>query len=109
MRPIVRACCLLSAMVLAGAAPTLGSDRVCTVADPTGTPLNVRAQPNGGILSTIDNGSSVRVLEERMVGQKLWLRIFADGREQGWVFGAYLDCAADAMKSAPMRPRTPPG
>ena len=28
----------------------------CSVNDPTGTPLNVRAQPNGEIIGTIPNG-----------------------------------------------------
>jgi hypothetical protein len=91
------------------ALPSLAADRICTVADPTGTPLNVRADPNGAIVSTIDNGRSVRVIEERRVGQKPWLRIVADERAIGWVFGSYLDCTDDAMKSAPMKPLTPPG
>ncbi len=28
----------------------------CTVADPTGTPLNLRSAPNGTILDRLDNG-----------------------------------------------------
>jgi hypothetical protein len=31
----------------------------CEVADPTGTPLNVRAKPNGRIVSKLRNGSIV--------------------------------------------------
>lgn len=99
--------CILSLAFFAS--PSLAADRICTVADPTGTPLNVRGEPNGAILSTIANGWSVRVIEERRVKQKLWMRIVADGEEKGWVFGAYLDCTDDAMKSAPMKPMTPPG
>jgi hypothetical protein len=30
---------------------------VCTVGDPTGTPLNVRGQPNGTILGALHNGA----------------------------------------------------
>ena len=31
----------------------------CEVADPTGTPINVRAKPNGRIVGTLRNGSVI--------------------------------------------------
>lgn len=108
MRRIIGTGSLVLGLTLFAVSP-LAADRVCTVADPTGTPLNVRESPNGAILSTIGNGWSVRVLEERRVKGKLWMRILADGEEKGWVFGAYLDCGAGGTKSSPVKPRTPPG
>ncbi|MDQ0318400.1 hypothetical protein QO002_000538 [Pararhizobium capsulatum DSM 1112] len=100
---------IASLMLIIGAAEVGASDRICRIADPTGTPLNIRSSPNRALLSTIDNGRDVRVLEEQRVKHELWPRIMADGQERGWVFGSYLDCVtdADAMKSAPTRPPTP--
>lgn len=82
----------------------------CVVADPTGTPLNVRAQPNGPILSTLDNGSSVDVIAETRVSGKRWVQVAADGEMLGWVFASFLDCARrdEDLKSAPMHPRAAP-
>lgn len=83
----------------------------CSVADPTGTPLNLRETPNGDIIGTLPNGLIVEVLEEQRFGSKIWLRVAVDAAPRGWVFGAYVRCAdaeADTMKSAPMRPRVAP-
>ncbi|MFT2210409.1 SH3 domain-containing protein [Rhizobium giardinii] len=82
----------------------------CVVADPTGTPLNVRAQPNGQILSTLDNGLSVEVITETRTGGKRWVEVAANGETLGWVFGNFLDCSGrdDKLKSAPMHPRSAP-
>ena len=33
---------------------------VCIVSDPTGTPLNVRATPNGRIIGSLSNGTRVQ-------------------------------------------------
>jgi len=43
------------------------ANEVCTVADPSGTPLNVRSQPkpNGSILGALNNDTSVVVKERR--------------------------------------------
>ena len=35
----------------------------CKVTDPTGTPLNVRAKPNGKITGTLANGTLVAIVE----------------------------------------------
>lgn len=99
----------LVAATFAGTADTLlGAD--CVVADPTGTPLNVRVKPEGRVLSALGNGMAVETLDERTLGGKRWAKVAANGAVLGWVFAAYLDCAAidDARKSAPMKPRTPP-
>ncbi|MGE3307206.1 MAG: SH3 domain-containing protein, partial [Rhizobiaceae bacterium] len=71
--------------------------RICTVADPTGTPLNIRETPNGTIIGTWDNGVRVRPYEEKRVNGKLWYAVerFADDNSKGWVFDAYLKCEED--------------
>ena len=70
---------------------------ICTVADPTGTPLNIREEPNGAILGTWDNGVRVRPYEEKTVKGKAWYAVerFADDNVAGWVFDAYLKCEED--------------
>ena len=71
--------------------------RVCTVADPTGTPLNIREQPNGKILGTWDNGVRVRPYEEKTHNGKVWYAVerIADDNAIGWVFDPYLKCEED--------------
>jgi hypothetical protein len=44
--------------------PSPALDLVCIVADPTGTPLNVRTSPHGPIVSTFTNGLNV-VIHDR--------------------------------------------
>ena len=74
------------------------SDRVCVVADPTGTPLNVREEPNGRIVGTIANGVWVLVRTQTTVGGKSWAYIHDSnkfgtvGDPLGWVFDRYLKC-----------------
>jgi hypothetical protein len=68
--------------------------QTCIVNDPTGTPLNVRARPNGAILGALHNGAAVQVLEviyDR--GGRSWAYIAPLGAgRRGWVFGGYLTC-----------------
>lgn len=40
---------------------TIQSEKICQVTDPTGTPLNVRLQPNGKVINQIRNGKNVFV------------------------------------------------
>lgn len=82
----------------------------CAVADPTGTPLNLRSAPQGSVLSTLPNGTAVVIVEERTLAGKRWAKVTAADGVLGWVFASYLDCtlAVDNTKSAPMKPRTPP-
>ena len=40
----------------------LGQER-CIVADPTGTPLNVRSTPDGHVIQTLNNGISVTIFD----------------------------------------------
>jgi uncharacterized protein YgiM (DUF1202 family) len=68
--------------------------KICTVKDPTGTPLNIREQPNGKILGTWANGVRVRPYEEKTLNGKSWVAVerLAEDNKAGWVFDPYLKC-----------------
>jgi hypothetical protein len=79
--------------------PTLarGADfgKICTVKDPTGTPLNIRQQPNGKIIGKLDNGTQVEVLRDRTDRNgKVWIQVSADDSEtvRGYVLRKFLNC-----------------
>jgi hypothetical protein len=84
--------------VLPPPVPTPNVPRVinCTVADPTGTPLNVRDSPQGNILTTLPNNVRVRAVEARNDYKgSSWSRIVdSAGNSLGWVITRYLDCSA---------------
>jgi hypothetical protein len=69
----------------------------CTVADPTGTPLNIRDQPGGSITGTVRNGEVVRVFGSKLRNGKRWAHAYrsADDNAVGWVFDDYLKCEED--------------
>lgn len=59
----------------------------CIVADPTGTPLNVRSMPSkGAVVDTVRNGTVVGVVQV----QGDWAFVRAQGGVQGWVYGPSL-------------------
>jgi len=65
----------------------------CVVADPTGTPLNVRTSPNGKIVGKIANGERIRISDQTTVNGKEWAYISnAAPRPIGWVFRKFLAC-----------------
>ena len=64
----------------------------CVVADPTGTPLNVRGTPNGAVLGALHNDTRVIVAETRLAGGQKWARVVPEIGKQGWVFRNYLNC-----------------
>jgi hypothetical protein len=76
---------------------SLGREIRCTVADPTGTPLNIRMEPNGEIVGSVRNGEVVRVYETVPHNGKLWAKAWRDPTDNavGWVFDAYLQCEED--------------
>lgn len=78
----------------------------CLVADPTGTPLNVRAAPNGPIVETLSNGIVVTILDRSSANGRAWVyvRRNKDQAPLGWVFRDYLNCDAQEY-----RPSTPKG
>ena len=66
----------------------------CLVADPTGTPLNVRTEPNGSIIDTLTNGVLVEMIRSGSSHGKAWAYVGrGDGKlPVGWVFREYLNC-----------------
>jgi len=69
-------------------------EEICTVGDPTGTPLNVRDSPNGRSLGTLANGDRIRIHEQKPHHGRLWARIqrFSEDNIIGFVFDDYLKC-----------------
>lgn len=87
----------------AGIALACGGAPICTVADPTGTPLNIRLSPNGPVVGAAKNGTELMFVEHREVDGKLWALVerFHEGEmvtdfDGAWVFADYLDCAEGA-------------
>jgi len=70
---------------------------ICTVKDPTGTPLNVRSEPNGEIYGQFRNGVKVRKLESQTHNGREWILVerIPDDNVVGWVFDPYLKCEED--------------
>jgi hypothetical protein len=71
------------------------AQNVCTVADPTGTPLNVRSTPAGQLLPEVFyNGAEVIVYRTSLDGRgKAWLLVGRPGgNPYGWVFRDYIRC-----------------
>lgn len=85
----------MALVLLAGSATAAGAcdgPPVCTVVDPTGTPLNVRDGPNGAILTTLKRGAKVEVIDHRDHDGRRWALVAHFAEAWGWVFGAYLAC-----------------
>ena len=76
--------------------PPAGPDQdrnSCVVADPTGTPLNIRTSPNGKIVGKIANGERIRISDQTTENGKEWAYISnAASRPMGWVFRKFLVC-----------------
>jgi hypothetical protein len=65
----------------------------CVVADPTGTPLNIRTSPNGKIVGKVGNGERIRISDQTTENGKEWAYISnAASRPIGWVFRKFLAC-----------------
>ena len=66
---------------------------ICRVADPTGTPLNVRTFPNGTIVATFKNGDPVTILDSRAFRGSTWVYVGTpDLKPIGWVYRNYVNC-----------------
>ena len=72
---------------------------MCRIADPTGTPLNVRATPGGEVINRLKNGR--KVFKDGIdgwddEGNPKWAHVVGEykgeWRDWGWVFLGYLDC-----------------
>jgi len=67
----------------------------CKVTDPTGTPLNVRASPNGKIIGTLPNGAFVTIVELKTAANgKPWAKVqhYSTNQPIGWVFREFASC-----------------
>ncbi len=85
---------LLTILALASASPA-GAQSRCKVMDPTGTPLNLRAAPDGKIVGTLSNGAFVSVVKEGVGADgKPWAYIarYQDDVALGWVFREFIAC-----------------
>jgi hypothetical protein len=77
-------------------APALG--KVCTVADPTGTALNVRSSPNGNLTgATLGNGERVQIASVSSdASGRPWAyvtkQVAGKARSLGYVFMNYIRC-----------------
>jgi hypothetical protein len=84
---------IAAVLVLAATAVSANARQICAVADPTGTPLNLRTKPNGTILGALHNCSAVTLLDET----KGWAKVLTFNKSQpdkiGWVFREHLACA----------------
>lgn len=72
----------------------------CKITDPTGTPLNVRASPNGKILRKITNGTIVYIENTSSDSKgRPWAQISQSIGNQrkilGWVFREFIDCDSE--------------
>ncbi len=68
----------------------------CLVADPSGTPLNVRTAPHGRIIGTLSNGIQITIFDRSSVEGRSWVYVgrYEDRVPIGWVYRDYLDCSA---------------
>src|SRR5262249_10911663 len=92
-------CIIIALLPATLALASARANEVCTVADPSGTPLNVRSQPkpNGSILGALNNDTSVVVKERR--GQ--WASIVPESAgKSGWVWAEYLSCGKNLTTEA---------
>lgn len=73
------------------------AERICKVTDPTGTPLNIRDQPNGRVVNSLKNGREVYIQEIVHDTQgRAWARVsgYYKGRHRkwGWVIREFISC-----------------
>jgi len=108
--PIRTVAAVVALLATAGSALACGGAPICTVADPTGTPLNIRLSPNGPVVGTAKSGAELMFVEHREVDGQLWALVerFHEGEmvtdfDGAWVFGDYLDCAG-ATTALPEEP-----
>lgn len=73
------------------------AEDVCKVTDPTGTPLNIRATPNGKVVGTLKNGTEVYVEEDGSDDKgRAWAKISTTSKGKkkvlGWVLREFISC-----------------
>jgi hypothetical protein len=72
----------------------------CIVADPSPTPLNVRTAPYGRIVSTLNNGQVVTILDSSIDNEgRPWVYVADDtGNPLGWVYREYVVCKGETQR-----------
>jgi hypothetical protein len=85
---------LASVAIVALTVPTLacGDMPICTVSDPTGTELNVRATAGGDILTTLENGVEIETVEYQTLEGQEWVQIALYAPSWGYVEKSQLNC-----------------
>jgi hypothetical protein len=73
------------------------AEELCKVTDPTGTPLNVRATPNGKIVTTVKNGTEVYIEESASDDKgRPWAKVSTTSKGKkkvlGWVLREFISC-----------------
>jgi uncharacterized protein YraI len=73
----------------------IASADICRVADPTGTPLNVRKRPSqhAPIIGALNNGIEVSTKMSR--GDWVHVVPFKAAGKSGWAWRKFLDCSLD--------------
>lgn len=72
----------------------------CRVSDPTNTPLNVRTQPNGRVVATLNNGDTVIILDRSNDQRgRSWVYIKKADQDTslGWSFADFIVCADSVL------------
>lgn len=83
------------ATIVAGMLSTSALAETCKVTDPTNTPLNARATPNGKIIGKLQNGRVIYISDIQYDKKgKAWAMAFdaRTDRYLGWVYRDYISC-----------------
>ena len=83
----------------------------CYVNDPTGTPLNVREIPNGAVVDTLTNGTSLHVIgtqQDTRGRDRALITRPGEDRAIGWAFHDYIACPSTQVAQTPTQPAQPP-
>jgi hypothetical protein len=85
----------IAAILAALTLPAAASD--CRVADPTGTPLNIRDKPNGRIVATARTGDLIQVYdnEDQFDNEgRRWYHVglSTSAAPDGYAFARYIRC-----------------
>ena len=83
---------LISAVLFTISLDPASASQRCMVADPTGTPLNVR-RFNGKVIGALHNGEIVKVLRTGADRQgKPWAYVAYETNGEGWVYREFISC-----------------
>lgn len=83
----------------------------CVVADPTGTPMNIRKSPRGQIVMVVENNAEVVIIKSQKDDRgKEWALINSMFEDYGigWVFREFLKCGLRKDPPFILRQNTPP-